>query len=88
MVSVFAWRLFCDRLPTKDNLYRRRIIQEDVQLRVFGCGMIESAYHIFLHCDVFDQVWHVVHHWLGVSLVNPLTISEHYLQFGFSSGIA
>jgi len=25
-VVLFAWRLFCDRLPTKDNLIRRGVI--------------------------------------------------------------
>lgn len=62
-ISVFVGRLFRDRLPTKDNLYQRRIFQEDAQLCISGCGMIESTDHIFLHCDVFGQVWQLVHHW-------------------------
>jgi hypothetical protein len=63
-------------------------IQKDAQSCVSGCGVIESADHLFLHCDVFGQVWQLVHLWLGVSSVNPLTISDHYLQFGISLGIA
>ncbi|KAK2365871.1 hypothetical protein QL285_079314 [Trifolium repens] len=30
-VSVLAWRLFMNRLPTKDNLAMRNIIQQDAQ---------------------------------------------------------
>lgn len=28
-VSIFAWRLLRNRLPTKDNLQRRRVLQND-----------------------------------------------------------
>jgi len=28
-VVLFAWRLFQDRLPTKDNLYRRNVLASD-----------------------------------------------------------
>ena len=28
-VSIFAWRLLRNRLPTKDNLLRRRVLQHD-----------------------------------------------------------
>jgi len=87
-VSVFVWRLFWDRLPTKDYLFRRNIIQEDARGCVSGCGVAESADHLFLHCDVFGQVWCLVRHWLGVSSVNLLTTSDHYLHFRTSSGFA
>jgi hypothetical protein len=30
-VVVFAWRLFRDRLPTKNNLFRRHVIATDAQ---------------------------------------------------------
>jgi len=41
-VSVFAWWLFRDRLPTKDNLLSRRVIPLDSRLCVAGCGRIDS----------------------------------------------
>jgi len=85
-VSIFAWRLLRNRLTTKDNLYRRRIIQEEAQLCISGCGKIEMTDHLFLHCDVFGQVLQLV--WLGVSSVTPFTISYYYLQIGSSSGIS
>jgi hypothetical protein len=28
-VVLFAWRLFCDHLPTKDNLHRRNVLDND-----------------------------------------------------------
>jgi len=48
-VVIFVWHLFRDRLPTKDNLYRRRVIAVDDRLCVGGCGSLESSTHLFLH---------------------------------------
>jgi hypothetical protein len=87
-VSVFAWRLFRNRLPTKANLFRRGIVQNDAQMCVTGCGLVESDAHLFLHCDIFGQVWQLVRHWLSVSSADPATVVDHFHQFGTSSGFA
>ena len=87
-VFVFAWCLLRDRLPTKDNLFRRNIIQDDARGCVARCNFNESADHLFLHCHVFGQVWYLVRHWLGFSSVNPISILDHYLQFRTFSGSA
>ena len=42
-VSLFAWRLLRNRLPTTDNLVKRQILQPNAQLCVGGCGMMEDA---------------------------------------------
>ncbi|GAU43501.1 hypothetical protein TSUD_92120 [Trifolium subterraneum] len=42
-VSVAAWRLLRNRLPTKDNLVRRHIIPQGAHLCVAGCGVPETA---------------------------------------------
>ena len=55
-VVLFAWRLFRDRLPTKDNLYRRGVIAADDRLCVSGCGSLESSTHLFLHYNIFGDV--------------------------------
>ncbi|MCI35872.1 70 kDa peptidyl-prolyl isomerase, partial [Trifolium medium] len=36
-VSVLAWRLLRNKLPTKDNLVRRNIIAHDSHMCVSGC---------------------------------------------------
>ena len=55
-VVLFAWRLFRDRLPTKDNLIRRRIIGHGDSLCVGGCGLMGTSPHLFLHCQFFCEV--------------------------------
>ena len=42
-VSVFAWRLICDRLLTKSNLVARGVLSYDVSACVSGCGHPETA---------------------------------------------
>ncbi|PNX65480.1 cysteine-rich receptor-like protein kinase, partial [Trifolium pratense] len=42
-VSVLAWRLLRDRLPTKTNLVSRGILSPAAHFCVSGCGEAESA---------------------------------------------
>ena len=57
-VLVFVWRLLCNRLPTKDNLLRQRVLQHDDTLCVGGCGLMESANHLVLYCEFFGNLWY------------------------------
>jgi len=80
-VSILAWRLLRDRLPTKNNLFRRDIIQSAALMCVVGCGYEESASHLFLHCDSFGSIWQHIRNWLGVSGVETYNIGDHFIQF-------
>jgi len=86
-VVLFGWRLFRDRLPTKDNLLRRSVIDHDSRMCVAGCDLVESSSHLFLHCNTFGTVWHLIYRWIGVSVINPFYVPDHFHQFGFSGGI-
>jgi hypothetical protein len=46
-VSILAWRLLRDRLPTKTNLVSRGIFTPDLHNCVTGCGGIETTRHLF-----------------------------------------
>jgi len=85
-VVVFVWRLFRDRLPTKDNLLRRGVINQDSRTCVAGCDFVESSSHLFLHCNNFGSVWHLIYSWIGVSVINPFYVPDHFHQFSFSGG--
>jgi hypothetical protein len=39
------------QLPTKFNLLHRGIIQANESSCVAGCGIIETAQHLFITCD-------------------------------------
>jgi len=80
-VSILAWGLLRDRLPTKINLYNRGIITDADISCVVGCGQVETAHHLFLFCDAFGSLWQHVRAWLGFSGVDQQTLGDHFLQF-------
>jgi hypothetical protein len=72
-ICAFSWQLLLDRIQTKDNLWRRRMINE--QQCMFCVGNIETSVHLFLHCAVAAKVWYGVMKWLGLFLTIPPNLS-------------
>ncbi|XP_024642310.1 uncharacterized protein [Medicago truncatula] len=85
-VSVFAWRLIRDRLPKRTNLIARRVLSPDMSSCVAGCGHPESAQHLFLLCNTFGSLWHLVRDWIGCYGVDTDNIFDHFLQFTHLTG--
>lgn len=55
-VSLLAWRLRRNRLPTKSNMMARGIISPEAQLCVSGCREVETAQHLFVTCIIFREL--------------------------------
>nr|ABD28595.2 H+-transporting two-sector ATPase, alpha/beta subunit, central region, putative [Medicago truncatula] len=55
-VVLFPWQLFRDRLPTKDNLFRRSVLDHNSMECVAGCGSVESFAHLLFHCNFFGSI--------------------------------
>ncbi|KAK2433359.1 hypothetical protein QL285_018637 [Trifolium repens] len=85
-VSIFAWRLQQDRLPTRANLATRGILPTASQLCVSGCGEVESAHHLFLTCGTFGPLWALVHAWIDCPRVEFVSLRDHFVQFTSSAG--
>ncbi|KAK2445430.1 hypothetical protein QL285_016359 [Trifolium repens] len=85
-VSIFAWRLLRDRLPTKANLVTRGILSPAADLCVSGCGEMKSAHHLFLSCGTFGSLWALVCSWIDVSMVEYTSLPDHFVQFTYSAG--
>ncbi|GAU15917.1 hypothetical protein TSUD_41400 [Trifolium subterraneum] len=85
-VSILAWRLLRDRLPTKANLITRGILPPEAHLCVSGYGAVESAQHLFLSCSMFGSLWSHVSSWIDPSLVIAQTLSDYFVQFTSSAG--
>jgi hypothetical protein len=66
-VSVLVWHLLRNRLHTKDNLVHRGVLLSTDVACVGECDHIESATHLFLHCNIFGLLWSHVWNWLGIS---------------------
>ncbi|KAK2377022.1 hypothetical protein QL285_077753 [Trifolium repens] len=87
-VSVFAWRLLRDKLPTKTNLVTRGILSTAAHLCVSGCGEAESAHHLFISCGTFGSLWALVRSWIGIPPVEFTSLRDHFVQFTFSAGVS
>lgn len=66
-VSIFAWRLFLNRVPTRDKLLQRRALTIDEQGCVANCGSNEDKDHLFINCVFFGGLWPLIAGWLGFS---------------------
>jgi hypothetical protein len=86
-VAGFAWQVLLDRVPTRENLFRRKILQpEDDKCCVF-CGVhMESIQHLFLYCGFVLKVWEQVFVWLRLSFFLPHSVSSLLNLLGTSSG--
>jgi hypothetical protein len=75
-VCAFSWQLLLNRIPTKDNLLSRRIIE----VHQGACGMcgeaMESALHLFLHCKFSAKVWYDITRWLGFLIILPHDVTS------------
>ncbi|GAU42955.1 hypothetical protein TSUD_142920 [Trifolium subterraneum] len=85
-VSIFAWRLLRDRLPTKANLVTRGILSPADGLCVCGCGAAESTQHLFLSCSTFGSIWASVPSWIDITSADPTALRDHFVQFTYSAG--
>jgi len=86
-VSLFVWRLLRNRIPTRCNLLRRNIIQENNSNCVHGCEIIETAVHLFLGCGNSVTLWSLVSAWLGLPMVLHIELRQHFNQFCFMAGL-
>ncbi|GLT38064.1 hypothetical protein SLA2020_123340 [Shorea laevis] len=88
-VSVFGWRLFLDRLATKDNLFKRGIalLGGDVSCGLCGEG-VEQVNHIFCECKGAWLVWTKVLRWWGLqgALSKDIFGLAEFVVHGISGG--
>jgi len=77
-----------NRLPARDNLFRRSMISHDAQLCVSGFGEVETTNHLFFQYPVFGFLWYMLCDWLGFSSVDFLEIMDHFVRFAYlTSGL-
>lgn len=86
-VSLFTWRLFRNRLPTKDNLMRRCVLQHDDNKCVGDCDYEETTGHLFFGCATSSGVWCLLLRWLGISFVGSNRVCDPFLQFSHIAGL-
>jgi hypothetical protein len=84
-VCAFSWQLLLDRIPTKENLWRRRMLQEDNLFCCF-CGLdMEKSNHLFLHCPYISKLWYAVMKWIDAVLISPPNLEISLAMFAGSA---
>ncbi|XP_024634720.1 uncharacterized protein [Medicago truncatula] len=56
-VSLLVWRLLRNRVPTKNNLTHRGVLPTNDTACVAGCGISETTQHLFLQCNISNELW-------------------------------
>jgi hypothetical protein len=80
-VSCFVWRLFQNRIATKDNLCKRGVIDQR-SIRCLGeCGAEESITHLFFECPIFAGIWYRISNWLRIPSAFHNEGMSHMKQF-------
>ncbi|GAU43075.1 hypothetical protein TSUD_194290 [Trifolium subterraneum] len=81
-VIVLSWQLLQDRVPTRQNLLRRRVLREASLSFCALCGdIVESVDHFFITCDCISIFWYNLTRWLGFELVSPSSIASLFEWF-------
>ncbi|KAF1898557.1 hypothetical protein Lal_00023559 [Lupinus albus] len=81
-VINFVWRLFQNRIPTKEALLKRGVTFSNGGGTT--CPMwndsTESTMHLFSSCSIPYSIWQVIYKWLNISVVLPLEPINHFLH--------
>ncbi|GKV32054.1 hypothetical protein SLEP1_g40687 [Rubroshorea leprosula] len=69
-ISAFSWQLLQGKIPTKDNLMKRGVIQAPGECRCELCGAREeNSSHLFVQCKVARDLWSACYKWWGIKTV-------------------
>jgi len=79
-VLIFVWRLFLNRIPTRDKLFQQKVLLVSDQSCIANCGFNEDREHLFLTYGFFGGVWNIVVDWLGFSSVLHCQFFTHLHQ--------
>jgi hypothetical protein len=82
-VSIFGWRLLLERLPTRDALFNKGVITNNIEKSCAFCSnMDETLHHCFLGCHFIATVWRDVYYWMGISHLSASNVQQHFIVFG------
>ena len=73
-IKHFLWRACSDALPTKSNLVKRRILEEDTCQ--FCAKEHETISHALWEGELLHQVWNTKFNWVDRSQVSRGSFSE------------
>jgi len=77
-VVALTWKALWDRIPTKQNLARRKIIDLTASKDCLWCEVVEeTSIHLFIHCRMACSVWTKILGWCGINFITPHNLFSH-----------
>ncbi|XP_058726062.1 uncharacterized protein LOC131597376 [Vicia villosa] len=78
-VKAFGWRCFLNKVPMKDSLLSKGILNSTANLECTFCDEFhESLYHSFLSCRNAGIVWREMSDWIGMTFKSILDFKEDF----------
>lgn len=85
-VRFFVWRSLLDRLPTRGNLWKRRVLTAAEDACCPRCLYDEESNdHALIKCPATSEAWALCYRLLGLVTVQPGGVKEHLQQHWFLS---
>ncbi|XP_057811892.1 uncharacterized protein LOC131026140 [Salvia miltiorrhiza] len=79
---VTVWRAFRNRLPTCENLRKRSIGIDEMEMFCNACfEPVESTDHSLICCPKALAIWDGLLKWIGVQMAHPQGLHEHFSIF-------
>lgn len=86
-MKAFAWRVMLGRIQTRDNLFKRCVLNTAAEVLCPLCGLEEeTCSHLLFSCRYALQIWYECYDWLGISTAQIPLPEVHLLQFAFIGG--
>ncbi|XP_058765343.1 uncharacterized protein LOC131638811 [Vicia villosa] len=82
-VLVLVWRMWQNKIPTRDDLIKQGIAAESQGSCPFGCGKEESVNHIFFECLIATFSWSDIVRWLNIKGVFHNTATQNFYLFAY-----
>ncbi|XP_058765341.1 uncharacterized protein LOC131638809 [Vicia villosa] len=81
-IKAFGWRLFHNRLPTKDCLTARGMSFPIDALKCIFCGYsLECRNHYFFSCLVVKNIWRKIVFWVGKGVIFEEECRSNFMEW-------
>jgi hypothetical protein len=81
-VSGFVWQLLLGKIPTRNNLITRQILDGTGDMSCSLCGEeMETESHLVVYCGIALLVWIEIFDWLEVPFGLPHNVFSFFSLF-------